>query len=88
MISEGSCDTDDYSKDAENSALLPRYFKISFYFIFTYNKINKELFLNLIIFLNITLFLSNKFSPGEQNRLMINNPKLFNLSVCLHQLQP
>ncbi len=51
MISEGSCDTEDWRNDAENSALHHRnklLFKI-------YSK-RKELFEIVIIFHNITVF--------------------------------
>ncbi len=37
MISEGSCDTEDWSNDAENSALLYR-----IYYIFKYIKIKNH----------------------------------------------
>ncbi len=51
MISEGSCDTGDWSDDAENSALHHRnklHFKV-------YSN-RKSIFLNVIIFYNTTVF--------------------------------
>ncbi len=46
MISEGSCDTEDWSNDAENSAL---------HYILQYIHIENS-YLNWIIFHNITVF--------------------------------
>ncbi len=37
MISEGSCDTEDWSNDAENSALHDRDFLFLFVFVFLFN---------------------------------------------------
>jgi len=45
MISEGLCDTEDWSNDAENSALPHR------------NKLHFNIFFNVIIFSNITVLL-------------------------------
>jgi len=64
MISEGSCDTEEWSNDAENSTSHHRnklHFKI-------YSN-RKQLFEIVIIFHNITVyyeFCSNKWSLGER----------------------
>jgi len=51
MISDGSCDTEDWSNDAENSALHNRN---KLHFRIYYNR--KQLFIIVIIFHNITVF--------------------------------
>jgi len=51
MISEGSCNTDDWSNDAENTAS-PSKNKLHF---IIYSK-RKQLFLIVIIFQNISVF--------------------------------
>ena len=54
MISEGSCDTEDWSNDAENTALISKnelHFKI-------YSHL-KQIFSTVIIFHNITVILKN-----------------------------
>ncbi len=80
MISEGSCDTEDWSNDAENSALHHRN-KLYFKYIQIENT-----FLIIIIFHNITAFLYfqlNKCRFGELTRFSktLTNLKLFNSSV-------
>ncbi len=69
IISEGLCDTEDWSKEDENSDLLHR---IKFNFI-EYENINL-LFYIAIIFHKITvvfcIFLSNKCSFDEQKELI------------------
>ncbi len=42
MISEGSCDTEDWSNDAENSTLITGFFNI--YIFFRYIKCNTFIF--------------------------------------------
>jgi len=51
MISEGSCDTEDWSNDAENSALIS-----GINYILTYIHIEKSSLKMVIIFHNITVF--------------------------------
>ncbi len=51
MISEGSCDTEDWSNDAENSALITE-----INYILTYIHIEKKLFEIVEIFHIITVF--------------------------------
>ncbi len=53
MISEGSCDTEDWSNDAENSAL---HYRNKWYF---------KIYQIVIIFYSFNYFLSNKYSLGE-----------------------
>ncbi len=70
MISGGSCDTEDWSNDAENSDLYQGnklHLKI--------NENRKQLFKIVQIFQNITVllgFCSDKRSLGEQKRLLKN----------------
>ncbi len=68
MISEGSCDTEDWSNDAENSALITEINSI-----LKYIKIGKPILEIAIRFHNITVFFlyfwSNKYSLHEQKRL-------------------
>ncbi len=59
MISEESCDTEDWSNDAENSALIT-----GINYILKLISIKKS-YLKLIIFHSIVIFLSNKCSLGE-----------------------
>ncbi len=64
MISEGSCDTEDWSNDAENSAL---HYRNKLHLTIYYNR--KQLFYIVIIFQNITVVaVLNKRSLGEQKR--------------------
>jgi len=56
MISKGSCDTADWSNDAENSALHNRN---KLHFRIYYNR--KQLFIIVIIFHNITVFFLIKY---------------------------
>ncbi len=53
IISEGSCDTEDWRNDAENSAL---HHRNKLHFQIYYNR--KQLFQIVIIFYNITVFYS------------------------------
>ncbi len=65
MISEGSCDTEDWSNDAENSALRHRnklHFKVSILEIaIRFHNIRPTVF--------FLYFWSNKYSLDEQKRL-------------------
>ncbi len=66
MISEGSCDTEDWSNDAENSALTT-----VINYILQYS--NREQLFLIVIFHNITVFTAfwtNECSFGEQKRLL------------------
>ncbi len=78
MISEGSCDTEDWSNDAENSALHNRN-KLAY--ILKYIQMNifkwKELFLIALFLLH---FWSNKCSLGEHKETSFKNMK--NLNYC------
>ncbi len=51
MISEGSCDTEDWSNDAENSALITE-----INYIFQYIQIHNSYIKLVIIFSNFTVF--------------------------------
>jgi len=88
VISEGSCDTEDFSNDAENSALHHRN-KLHFKYIKTENR-----FTFFTIFINITvvycIFLSNKCNVEEHRlpvpslwRVMISSLKLLDHSFDL-----
>ncbi len=80
MISEGSCDTEDWSNDAENSALLHRNNYILKY-------IRKQLFYIIIIIHNavftVFYFLPNRCSLDKPKKLLSKTLKnLKVLNVC------
>ncbi len=82
MISEGSCDTEDWSNDAENSGL---HHRNKLHFKIWWNR--KQILLIVIIFHNIFFFYHGF---GEHRRLFffktlkhLTNPKLLESSVCL-----
>ncbi len=50
MISEGSCDTEDWSKDAENSALHHRN-KLHFKILYYINILSLRIYLKMYVFL-------------------------------------
>ncbi len=66
MISEASCDTEDWSNDAENSALITE-INYSLKYIHNENSIIAIIFHSSTVF---TVFLINKCSLGEQKRLL------------------
>ncbi len=51
MISEGSCDTEDWSNDAENSALITginyilKYIKVEYSYLYTDKQTNKYIYI-------------------------------------------
>ncbi len=63
MISEGSCDTEDWSNDAENSACITG--------VNLEKKVILNWFHNITVFdvFFVVVFLSNKCSLGEHKRL-------------------
>ncbi len=77
MISEGSCDTEDWSNDAENPALHNGN-KLHF----TIYSERKRLFEFVKHFTKLLYFLSNKCSLGVHKRLLLKMLLLKQLTVC------